>query len=182
MSELGKRLADGDDGAFTEVVGQYSRRVYALCYRILRDEEEARDITQEVFVKVYTKRRSFGGKSEIYTWIYRIAVNACLSALKRRRPPALRLEDAEGALAVRAAAAADCAEDGGDLDRRLALVGKALEHLPPRQRSVFALRFYDKLTFAEIADATGTSVGAAKANFHFAVEHLRRLVAEVETP
>ena len=95
MSDLGKRLADGDDRAFTEVVEQYSRKVYALCYRILRDQEEARDMAQDVFVKVYAKRRSFGGRSQVYTWIYRIAVNLCLSALKRRRMPTVPLEDVE---------------------------------------------------------------------------------------
>jgi RNA polymerase sigma-70 factor (ECF subfamily) len=182
MSELGKRLADGDEGAFTEVVDQYSRKVYALCYRIVRDEEEARDLAQEVFVRVYTRRRSFGGRSEVYTWIYRIAVNTCLSALKRRRIPTVSIEDVEGALAAKPAAGADCPEDGEALEARVALVSKALEHLPPKQRSVFAMRFYDRRAFSEIAAAMGTSTGAAKANFHFAVERLRRLVGEVDRP
>jgi RNA polymerase sigma-70 factor (ECF subfamily) len=176
MSDLGKRLAEGDDRAFTEVVEQYSRKVYALCYRILRDQEEARDMAQEVFVKVYAKRRSFGGRSQVYTWVYRIAVNLCLSALKRRKLETVPLDQVEPILAAGNADDGDCPVD---LE---ALVASALRQLPPKQRSVFAMRFYDKLAFAEIAAAMGTSTGAAKANFHFAVERLRRLVGEVDTP
>jgi RNA polymerase sigma-70 factor (ECF subfamily) len=174
MNDLGRRLAEGDDEAFTEVVGQYGKRVYALCYRLLRNEEEARDMAQEVFVKVYLKRKSFKASSQVYTWIYRIALNMCFSALKARKAATVPLEEVEGLLA-----AGD--PQGEDRAAELrALVARALEHLPPKQRGVFMMRFYDKLAFAEIAEAMGTSTGAAKANFHFAVERLRRILGEAD--
>jgi len=176
MNDLGRRLAEGDDEAFTEVVGHYAKRVYALCYRLLRNEEEARDMTQEVFMKVYLKRKSFKGCSQVYTWIYRIALNMCFSALKARKAATVPLEEVEGFLA-----AAD--PQGQDPAVELeALVARALEHLPPKQRGVFVMRFYDKLAFADIAEAMGTSQGAAKANFHFAVERLRRVLGEADVP
>jgi RNA polymerase sigma factor (sigma-70 family) len=172
MDDLGRRLADGDDDAFSEVVRTYSRRVFGLCYRLLRNEEDARDMAQEVFVRVFEKRSSFGAKSALYTWIYRIALNMCLSELKRRKPPAVPLEDVERMVAAKDA-------DGGDGAERLeALVTGSLDALPPKQRAVFVMRFYDKMPFAEIAEAAGTSVGAAKANFHFAVERLRSVLGE----
>ncbi|MFZ1947273.1 MAG: sigma-70 family RNA polymerase sigma factor [bacterium] len=174
INDLGRRLADGDDDAFSEVVRTYSRKVFALCYRLLRDEEDARDMAQEVFVRVFEKRRSFGAKSAIYTWIYRIALNMCFSELKRRKPAAVPLEDVEGVLAARDP------EGARDTSRLEALVAASLDRLPPKQRSVFVMRFYDKMPFAEIADAVGTSVGAAKANFHFAVERLRSVLGESE--
>ena len=176
MGDLGKRLAEGDDRAFTEIVEQYSRRVYALCYRVLRDEEEARDMAQEVFVRVLTKRKSFRASSEVYTWIYRIALNMCLSALRRRKINTVPIVQVEGLLPAGS-------RDQGDCPSHLeALVAQAIGHLPPKQRGVFVMRFYDKMAFREIAAAMGTSSGAAKANFHFAVERLRSLLGEVDAP
>ncbi len=174
MSDLGRRFADGDESAYKGVVEQYSRKVYALCYRVLRDEEDARDMVQEVFVRVYSKRSSFKGKSSLYTWIYRIALNMCFSHLKKRKAKTIPLEDVEHMLAVKEVAVAD-------RGRRLrALVGGALENLPPKQRAVFSMRFYDKLSFKEIAEVMGTTVGAAKANHHFAVEKLRGMLSGVD--
>jgi RNA polymerase sigma-70 factor (ECF subfamily) len=172
MSDLGQRLAGGDEDAFTEVVNQYSRKVYALCYRTLRDEEEAKDMAQEVFVRIYTKRGSFKGRSSLYTWIYRIALNMCFTHLKKRRVGTVPLEDVERTLAVREAEGPD---GSVELEARLAV---ALKRLSPRQRAVFSMRFYDRMTYKEIAEASGTTVGAAKANHHFAVEHLRKILGE----
>jgi RNA polymerase sigma-70 factor (ECF subfamily) len=174
MSDLGQRLASGEDDAFNEVVERYSAKVYGLCYRILRNQEEAQDLTQEVFVRVYLKRKSFKGRSALYTWIYRIAVNMCLSHLKKRKAQTVPLHEVEGMLA---ATPAETSDSRVELDQLLA---KALESVPPKQRAVFSLRFYDKMSFNEIAEAMGTSVGAAKANHHFAVERLRQLLQGVD--
>ena len=172
MSDLGQRLAGGDEDAFSEVVRQYSRKVYALCYRTLRDEEEAKDMAQEVFVRIYTKRGSFKGRSSLYTWIYRIALNMCFTHLKKRRLGTVPLEDVERTLSAR-----EADESGGsvELEARLAT---AVESLAPKQRAVFSMRFYDKMTYKEIAEAVGTTIGAAKANHHFAVKHLRKILGE----
>ena len=174
MNDLGRRMADGDDDAFTRVVEQYSRRVFALCYRVLRNEEDARDMTQEVFVRVYSKRESFRGKSSLYTWIYRIALNMCLSHLKKHKAKMVPLEDVQPFLAAGG-------EVGSGRTAELSrLVAGALESLPPKQRAVFSMRFYEKMSFKEIAEAVGTTVGAAKANHHFAVERLRTLLGGAE--
>jgi RNA polymerase sigma factor (sigma-70 family) len=172
MDDLDKRFAEGGEDAFNEVVARYSRKVFALCYRLLRDEEDARDMAQEVFVRIYSKRKSFKARSQLYTWIYRVASNMCLTELKRRKPRSVPLEEVEGVLAAKE-------EDGLDSREHLeSLVAGALDNLPPKQKGVFVMRFYDKMAFAEIAEAMGTSVGAAKANFHFAVERLRSVLGE----
>ena len=172
MSDLGQRLASGDEDAFTEVVSQYSRKVYALCYRTLRDEEEAKDMAQEVFVRLYSKRRSFKGGSSLYTWIYRITLNMCFSQLKKHKATMIPLDDVERTLSVRG---------GDDVSKQAELenlVSKALQSLPPKQRAVFAMRFYQKMSFKEISNVMGTTTGAAKANHHFAVKHLRQILSE----
>ncbi len=174
MSDLGQRLASGDEDVFNEVVERYSRRVYALCYRVLRDEEEAKDLAQEVFVRVYLKRKSFKGKSSLYTWIYRIALNMCFSHLKKRKVQTVPIQDLEGVLAAKPA------ETGGRQAELDQLLARALESLPPKQKAVFVLRFYDKMSYKEIAEAMGTSVGTAKANHHFAVQRLREMLHGVD--
>ncbi len=172
MDELSTRFAHGDEGVFEEVVERYSRKVYGLCYRILRDEEEARDMAQEVFVRVYEKRGKFGGRSALYTWIYRIATNMCLTHLKRRRIPTVPLEAVEGMLEAAPAGG------GPDYSRLERAVSQAMVGLPPRQRAVFAMRFFEKMSVREIAEATGTTTGAVKANYHHAVRRLKEMLGE----
>ncbi len=172
MDELSSRFASGDETVFDEIVNRYSRKVYELCYRILRDREEAQDMAQEVFVRVYEKRDKFRGGSALYTWIYRIATNMCLTRLKKARVQTVPLETVEGVLEARPESA------GPDYSRLEATVAKAMIDLPPRQRAVFAMRFFDKMSLKEIAEASGTSVGAVKANYHHAVKHLRNILGE----
>ena len=172
MDELSKRFADGDETVFDEVVNLYSRRVYELCYRILRDEEEAKDMAQEVFVRVYEKRGKFRGKSALYTWIYRIATNMCLTRLKKFRTPTVPLDSVEAVLQ------AGQGTGGPDYSRLEKAVAEAMAELPPKQRAVFSMRFFDKMSLKEVAEAMGTSVGGAKANYHHAVKHLRSILGE----
>lgn len=172
MDELNTRFADGDESAFEEVVSRYSRKVYGLCYRILRDQEEAQDMAQEVFVRVYEKRASFKGRSGLYTWIYRIATNMCLTHLKRRSIRTVPLDAVEGVLEARQN------DRGPDYSRLERIVSEAMAELPPRQRAVFAMRFFEKMSLKEVAQATGTSVGAVKANYHHAVRRLRSIIGE----
>jgi len=172
MDELSTRFSSGDDTVFDEVVNRYSRKVYELCYRILRNEEEARDMAQDVFVRVFEKRGKFGGRSALYTWIYRIATNMCLTQLKKNRVHTVPLEAVEGTLE------ANPDSGGPDYSGLEAAVSNAMAGLPPRQRAVFAMRFFDKMSLKEIAEASGTSVGAVKANYHHAVRRLRSILGE----
>ena len=100
----------------------------------------------------------------------------CFSFLKKRKAGTVPLEDVEPMLAAK-----EDAEPGRSGELR-DLVGGALESLPPRQRAAFSMRFYDKLSFKDIAEAMGTSVGAAKASHHFAVEKLRELLSGADGP
>ncbi len=170
MDDISRLFASGDEKVFEDVVNQYSRKVYALCYRILRNEEEAKDMAQEVFVRVYRKRKSFHGRSSLYTWIYRIAVNMCLSHLKKMKVQTVPLDSVAGVLAARS--------DSDDPNVRYLedIVSRAASELPARQRAVFAMRFYDKMSFKEIAQAMGISTGAARASYHFAIERLRKAI------
>jgi len=137
--------------------------LYAVALRMLRDPDAADEAAQRTFVRAYERLRSFRGEATFATWLQRIAMNECHDILRARRR-FVRLEDVpEERLPA--------AERGDPLGNRLrALVGD----LPPRQRSVLALRVFGDLPFAEIARAEGISENAAKVSFHHAVRRLQR--------
>lgn len=130
--------------------------------------DDADDITQEVFIKVYKNIASFREDAQLYTWIYRIAVNECLNFLQRRkRRFFLPIGDLEGELTAKLTTSSHV---GGD-EIQLKLQ-QALLKLPDKQRLVFNLKYFDDLTYEEIAEITKTSVGALKASYHLAVKKI----------
>lgn len=164
-----ERVMGGDQAAFGELVRRHQRGVYFLCLRYLRHEEDAADLTQRALLRSYEKLGSFGGRSAFRTWLYRIAVNLCLNAIRDRdRRPTVGLEPQTGAVP---------ASQHDDLDRcrRRAQLRKGVEQLPPKQRMTVILRVYHELPFAEVAEVMGGSVGSAKVNYHHAMKRLRRL-------
>lgn len=168
---LVRRFKAGDEGAFNELVRRYQGRVYGLACRMVRNPEDAEDISQEVFVKAYQALRRFREDSAVYTWLYRIASNLCINYLRRKKlRESLSYETIAGWLAGRGA--------GPDREMARGAVGTAVEEavakLPPRQRTVFILRQYEGLSHDEIAAALKRSVGAVKANYFHAVKRLQK--------
>jgi RNA polymerase sigma-70 factor, ECF subfamily len=156
------------DETFKKVVLQYRERIFLVILRFVRNREDARDLTQETFVRAYRSRTYFRGESSVYTWIYKIAVNLAINYKSRSRISDLSSLDETSEIAV----------DGNPSDDILTSeLGKNIEiaiaTLPARQRMVFILRYYEEKPHAEIAELLGITEGAVKANYHQAIKKLR---------
>jgi RNA polymerase sigma factor (sigma-70 family) len=161
--------------AFNQLVNIYQQKVYWHIRKMVIDHDDADDLTQETFIKVWKALDNFKGDSQLFTWIYRIATNECLNHLaKKKRRFFLPLNDISEELSNKID---DTNLISGD-EIQLKLQ-KALLTLPEKQRLVFNMKYYDEMKYEEIADITGTSVGALKASYHLAVkkveDHLKKL-------
>lgn len=161
----------GEREAFDLLVARHQRAVYRLCYRFVNNHEDANDLAQEVFLKAWKAIPRFRGDSSFSTWLYRIAVNACLNFRAARRPPALELPEA---LPDPGPGAQARVESSDEVRRVRAAVGR----LPERQRATLILKVYHELTHEEVAGILGSTVGTVKANLFHALANLRRLVGE----
>jgi len=159
----------GDRNAFDALVVRHQRDIYRLCYRYVNNHEDASDLTQEVFLKAWRAIGRFRGQSRFSTWLYRIAVNACLNFRAARRPTAELpdvLPDPRPGAGERLA--------GEERARR---VREAVARLPEKQRATLILKVYNDLTHQEVARVLGSSVGTVKANLFHALGNLRKLMA-----
>jgi RNA polymerase sigma-70 factor (ECF subfamily) len=167
------RARDGDESAYGELVRRHLGRAHALAFRILREREDARDVTQDAFVRAWRALPRFEGRSEFGTWLLRIVTNLALNRIRRDRLRAARpLEDVPEVQDPSAA----IEQTGGALGRRIAA---AINALPPVQRSVFILRFQEQLSVKETAERVGCSEGAVKASCFHAIRKLRAALAEL---
>ena len=153
---------------FRLLMEKYQERLYWHIRRMVREHEDANDVIQDCFVKVYRNIHLFEGKSQLYTWLYRIATNEALTFLKKeQRQSTAAIGDGEGGLGNRLHA--DAYFDGDEAQRRLQ---RALEKLPEKQRLVFNMRYFDELSYKDISGILDTSVGALKASYHHAVKKI----------
>ncbi|HZX74528.1 MAG TPA: sigma-70 family RNA polymerase sigma factor [Cyclobacteriaceae bacterium] len=153
---------------FNMLVRSYQQRVYGIVRKMVIDHDDADDLTQETFIKIHRSIDSFRSDSQLYTWIYRIATNECLTFLnKKRRRFFLPLEDVSLHLAAKLDSSSDMT--GDDIQKKLQ---KALLKLPDKQRLVFNMKYFEDLTYEDMAEVTKTSVGALKASYHLAVKKI----------
>ncbi|HPI79212.1 MAG: sigma-70 family RNA polymerase sigma factor [Cyclobacteriaceae bacterium] len=153
---------------FNLLVREYQKRVYWLVRKMLIDHDDSSDVTQEVFIKVHHAIDRFREDAQLYTWIYRIATNECLSFLnKKKRRFFLPLEDVNKELGRKIDTAPDM--DGEAIQRKLQ---KALLTLPDKQRLVFNLKYFEDMNYEQMSEITNTSVGALKASFHHATKKI----------
>lgn len=158
--------------AFNQLVRKYQTKVYWHIRKMVVDHDDADDLTQDVFVKVWKHLENFRQDASLYTWIYRIATNECLSFLaSKRRKFFLPLNDVGAELAAKMEA--DPGLAGDDIELRLQ---KAILKLPDKQRLVFNLRYYDEMPYEQMAEVTGTSVGALKASYHHAAKKIEQFI------
>lgn len=168
----------GDPDAVGALLGAYQRRIYAVCYRMLRDEHDARDLAQETMLKILAGLDSYDGRAKLSTWVIRIAMNCCLSHLRKRR---LRRHGSLDDARARAPIAAD---DGGhgelpppagvEQDERRRLVALCLRGLDPQMRAVLVLRDMQDLEYDQIAEVLSVPVGTVKSRLFRARLALRR--------
>jgi RNA polymerase sigma-70 factor (ECF subfamily) len=184
---LCERVAGRDEAAFDLLVERYQRRAFRVAWSILRDAEEARDVSQEAFIRLYQTAGSFGGRARFSTWFYRILVNLCLDQRRRRRwwrQIFAREERADGAdvaaLEEPTRAAADF-EEALDHQRTLADVWSAAEQLSPQQRAALVLQVHEDLTMREIAAVLGCSEATVRVHLHRALSSLRRMLRKERT-
>ncbi len=161
---------------FNSIVKQYSERLYWHVRRMVGSHEDADDLLQEIFLKIWTALPSFRGEAQLYTWVWRIATNETLNFLRKEKVRALlRFSSADELAAQRVAA--DPYFNGTDAEREMA---KAIARLPEKQRQVFIMRWWDELSYEEISAITGTSVGALKASYHIAQEKIKLNLSDAE--
>ena len=173
VTDLVSRLADPRrrDVAFRELVATHGPALHAHLLRMLGSAADTDDVLQNTFVRVYRGLDGFRAESQLTTWLYRIATNEALGwlrAARRRRERIASRSPEQLSLLHRSA---DRPFDGEGAQRELL---RALRTLPPKQRAVFSMRYYDDLPYAEISRVTGTSVGGLKASYHLAAKKIER--------
>lgn len=188
------RAREGDHAAYRELVEQYQHRVYAIALSILGNPEDARDISQEAFLKAYRNLGSFRGQSSFYTWLYRIVFNLSVDLSRRRyRHREVSVGDSLGYERMSADESAplghstnlatDLPGPEEVLDRSELGVGikEAMDSLSPEHRAVVILREVDGLSYAEISDVVGCSKGTVMSRLYHARKRLQRSLAEFAT-
>ena len=175
--ELVELTKAGDNRAFDELVRRYRDRVYRLCTKILRHEEDAAEALQDAFLSAYRGLPRFKSESTFSTWLYRIATNASLMKLRRRREGHVSYEQSQASdgdaepLAIPDWSSQPL-EDLLDAETREVL-GREVETLPANEKEVFVLRDIMEQSNADVAQELGLSVAAVKSRLHRARLHLR---------
>lgn len=157
--------------AFSIVVKKYSEPLYWKIRRIVIYHDDANDVLQNVFMKAWNSLDDFQNKSQISTWLYRIAINESLDFVRRQKNKISA--DADLSMANRL-----MADDYFDGDRTHALLQEAIATLPDVQRTVFTLRYFEEMKYNEISQLLGTSEGALKASYHIAVKKITEYVTK----
>lgn len=178
--ELVARSIGGDTESFNELILRWERPIYALAYRTIGREEDARDVCQETFLRAFRALPGFRGQAKFSSWLYRITLNLCRDWMRReRRAPFIQVpEDSDP---VEMAAAAEPSEAIEDLVARRDLtriVERVMARLPDEQRTAILLKEYHGLTFQEIADLVGCPLSTVKTRLYQGLAVLRRELAK----
>ena len=157
------------EAAFKQLLNKYQQKIYWHVRRMVIDHDDADDVTQDIFVKVWRNLDKFREDSQLYTWLYRIATNECITFLnKKKQKQNVSLDDESSAYLSETLA------DGNYFngDKAQMKLQQALLTLPEKQRLVFNMKYFDDMKYDEISDVLGTSVGALKASYHLAVKKI----------
>jgi len=183
--ELVEMAQNGDRNAFTILVKRYQDRIYNLIYRYVGNVEDALDLTQETFIKAFVKLGEFRGNSKFYTWLYRIAVNACIDFRRRERISIVHWDDIKPNEFDRldmdeSMNSVDVVGEDNNPEMHMLkselkqIVREAISALPEHLRIVLILREYEDLSYEEIASIVGCRVGTVKSRLFQAREMLKR--------
>ena len=175
--DLIKEFQDGNVKAFNELLHRYQERVYWIARRFLGSHADADDVVQEVFIKVYESLNGFRRESSFFTWVYRVTVNHSLNHLRKNRiKDFVRFDEIISPLI------ADEPRPDEQLEgaEQRTLLEEAIAKLPEKQRTVFVLRYYEDLSYEEIAKLMKRSVGGMKANYFQAFKKISRYLKASE--
>ena len=156
------------ESAFTAIIKKYQEKLYWHIRRMVIDHEDANDVLQNMFIKVWKNLDNFREDSQLYTWLYRIATNESLTFIEQQKKrSSISLSDEEGTLSNKLQADKDF--DGNKLEWKLQL---AIQQLPEKQKAVFNLRYFEEMPYEEMSRVLETSEGALKASYHHAVKKI----------
>jgi RNA polymerase sigma-70 factor, ECF subfamily len=175
--DLVQRAQRGERAALTELVRRYQKPVYALCLRYVHDHDEAADLLQRTFVRVMIKLGDLRSADLFRGWLFRIAANLALNHIRDHARFVSEGASAAGPSTPPVKAVGSDRLEAGQLAAALRGV---VSQLPTKQRMTLELRVYEDLSFREIGEALGTSEGAAKVNFHYAIRALRSRIGAVD--
>jgi len=158
--------------AYTAIIKKYQEKLYWHIRRMVIDHDDANDVLQNVFIRVWKGLENFREDSQLYTWLYRIATNECLTFLEQQKKrTTVSLSDVESGLSDKIKA--DQNFDANKLEWKLQL---GIQQLPEKQRVVFQLRYYDEMPYEEMSKVLDTSEGALKASYHHAVKKIEEYI------
>jgi len=174
--ELVTRAQAGDQESFNQLVVRWERPIYALAYRVLGREEDARDVCQDTFLRAYRALPGFKGQAKFSSWLYRIALNLCRDWIRRqqRAPVSQMPEDMDPAALLAETEPAESIEDLVARRELSAIVGQAMKALSEEQRTAIILKEYHGMTFQEIADLQGCPLSTVKTRLYQGLAQLRR--------
>ncbi|RAJ75168.1 RNA polymerase sigma-70 factor (ECF subfamily) [Chitinophaga dinghuensis] len=166
------RKPETREKGFTLILKKYQERLYWHVRRLVIDHEDANDVLQNVFIKVWKNLEGFREDAQLYTWLYKIATNECLTFLEQQKKKhAVSLTDVETGLSNKLKA--DTQFDPNKLEWKLQ---KAILQLPEKQRIVFNLRYYEEMPYEQMSKILDTSEGALKASYHHAVKKIEEFI------
>ena len=175
--ELVALATAGDLDCFNQLVARWERPIYALAYRTLGREEDARDVVQEAFLRAFRGLRGFRGQAKFSSWLYRITLNLCRDWIRReRRAPVVQLPEGTDPIEVadERVAPAESVEDLVARKQMSEAVARAMSELPEEQRVAILLKEYHGLTFQEIADQLDCPLSTVKTRLYQGLSVLRR--------
>jgi RNA polymerase sigma-70 factor, ECF subfamily len=160
----------GEMAAFQELVEKYKQKVFYMALDMTGNHHDAEDLSQEVFMKVFTAIKDFRGEAKLSSWLYRIAMNTCIDKTRRKHLKLVDIDEKVYEQATSGKNPEQLLQDRATQDQ----IEQALQKLPPRQRSIFVMRHYNELMLREIAEALGISEGTVKAQLFRAIQRLQK--------
>jgi len=173
---LAKLSREGDGRAFDELVERWQGRIFALCFGILGNEEDARDATQEAFISAYRNISSFRGDSKFSSWLHRIAVNASISSGRRktrRSEIPIETENGDELPSIKALSHSSPSKEF-EIAERSAILRRAITTLPTDMREALVMKEFQEMTFAEIAETLQIPLSTVKSRVYSGLEILRK--------
>jgi len=175
---LVKRFVEGDERAFNEIVKKYQKRIYWHARQMLGNHLDADEVTQEVLIVMYKKLKSFNFQSNLFTWIYKIVTTRSINQIRKNQIKRFfSIDDEENPIELKSNN--DIIEDISNKEK-IEKLKKVLEKLPAKQRQVFVMRNFDDLSYEEVSQITGKSVGGLKANYFHALKKVLEYTNENE--
>ena len=174
--ELVTRSRSGDTDSFNQLITRWERPIYALAYRVIGREEDARDVCQDTFLRAYRALPGFKGQAKFSSWLYRIALNLCRDWIRRqRRAPVVQMpEGVEAGDLIADTGPTESIEDLVSRRQLSEVVAEAMKLLPEEQRTAIILKEYHGMTFQEIADLQGCPLSTVKTRLYQGLSVLRR--------